>query len=196
MEDSKIPSKSLFGLRSNLLFGSSSDFLFVFDDLRLVDDDIIGDGGLDSELLSWIRFVGKHNLNLDSHDSLLEENVSDGDIDVVVLGLTSADHVSLLEFHGLGSLLLELTGDNDFATLSTILDNGLNNVVSSQSKRDVLEELVVHGFNLSGSAETLVLDGVSENLDLIIRVSESLLEELSEFLVFLSLNTNNLLGLS
>jgi len=102
----------------------------------------------------------------------------------------------LLEFHGLGSLLLELTGDNDFATLSTILDNWLNNVVSSQSKRDVLEELVVHGFNLSRSAETLVLDGVSENLDLIIRVSESLLEELSEFLVFLSLNTNNLLGLS
>jgi hypothetical protein len=177
-------------------FNGSSDFLFFLLSLRLGNNDVIGDRSLDTELLGWIRFVRKHNLYLNTHNSLLEENVSNCNIDVIILGLTSADHVSLLEFHGLGSLLLEFTRDDNFATLGTILNNWFNDVVGSKSEWHILEQFVVHSFNLSRSAETLVLNGIGENLDLVVSNLESLLDELSEFLVFLAFNTNNLFGLS
>jgi len=87
-----------------LLLLLSSDFLLVFVSLGVVDDDVIGDGDFNSVLSLGV--VGLHDLYLDSHDSLLEEDVSDGDVDEVQLRLSGADHVSLLELHGLGSLLL------------------------------------------------------------------------------------------
>ena len=52
----------------------------------------------------WV--VWQHDLDGDSHDSLLEEDVSDCGIQIVDSRLTSVDHESLSELHGLGSLLL------------------------------------------------------------------------------------------
>jgi len=69
-----------------LLLLLSSDFLLVFVSLGVVDDDVIGDRDFNSVLALGV--VGLHDLYLDSHDSLLEEDVSDGDVDEVQLGLT------------------------------------------------------------------------------------------------------------
>jgi hypothetical protein len=60
--------------------------------LGIVDLDLIGHLELDSELASGI--VGKEDLDLDSHDTLLEEDVTIGEIDEIEFGLTRGDDVA------------------------------------------------------------------------------------------------------
>ena len=64
--------------------------------------------------------MGKHNLDLKSDNTLSEHNVSDGGVDVLSDGVTSVDHKTVSEFHGLGSLTSQLAGDDDFATLKLL----------------------------------------------------------------------------
>ena len=75
--------------------------------LGLLDDDLVREVSVDaSELASEIN--RNHNLDLNTHDTLLEENVSNGAVNVLVLGLAGGNEVSLLVLHGLGTLLTEL----------------------------------------------------------------------------------------
>jgi len=105
--------------------------------LGVVDGDVIRNWVGWSVGTSWV--VGEHDLDLASHNSLLEEDVSDGDIQVIQLGLSSADHISLLELHGLGSLLSHLSGDDDLTSSGTtsVLHDGLDDGLSSHSDWNV-----------------------------------------------------------
>ena len=55
----------------------------------------------------------KFFFDLKTHDTLLHEHVTLGYGDVQIFGLTSGDHVSILEFHDLGTLGAHLTGDGN-----------------------------------------------------------------------------------
>lgn len=164
--------------------------------LWVVDGDGIGD---------WVRWsvgtsgvVWEHDLDLASHNSLFEEDVSGGDIQVVQLGLSGADHISLLEFHGLGSLLSHLSGDDDFTSTSTtsVLHDGLDDGLSGHSDWDVSLELGFQVLDLGGSAQTSEGDWGDSQRQLLILISESLLDQLFEFLNFLSINSEDFLWLN
>lgn len=70
----------------------SANFLFGLLFFGVVDLHLVGDLEFHSELASWV--VGEEDLHLDTHDSLLEEDVSVRVIDEVELGLTGRDEVT------------------------------------------------------------------------------------------------------
>jgi len=117
--------------------------------------------------------------------------VAGGDVEVVNLGLTGADHVTLLELHGLGALLLELAGDDNLAALSVVHHDGLDDGVGGESDGDVLEELELQGLDLGGGAETLSLDTLDGEFDGVLGVVEPLLDEEGELSELSALNTDD-----
>lgn len=77
-----------------------SDFLFVLD-FGVSDVDSVGEEDGAAVLSGGV--VGQHDFDFDSHDSLFEEDVADGDVHIVVSGLSSVHHVSTqLEISTLG----------------------------------------------------------------------------------------------
>lgn len=164
--------------------------------LWVVDGDVVWD---------WVRWsvgtcgvVWEHDLDLASHDSLFEEDVSGGNIQVVQLGLSGTDHISLLEFHGLSSLLSHLSGDDDLTSTSTtsILHDSLDDGLSGHSDWDVSLELGLQVLYLGGSAQTSESDWSNSQRQLLILISESLLDQLFEFLDLLSINSEDFLWLN
>ena len=83
--------------------------------------------------------------------------MADGDLKVVLLGLTRGDHVALLEFHGFGSLLGKLAGNDDLASLSLLLVDGLpDDGRDGSSDGDLSEKFQFDGLGHSTGAETLL----------------------------------------
>merc|ERR1711879_408976 len=109
-----------------------------------------------------VRF---ENLDFDSQNTLSEEDVSDGGIDVSkTFGWeTGVDHHTVGEFHTFGSLSSDFTGDDDFATSSTLFHN--------VSKR----------FGLSDSGETSVGNSFDVQVDLTLFVSPSFVDDGGQF---------------
>lgn len=70
--------------------------------LGLDNGDVVGQGLLGSGFAGWV--IGQHNLNLDAQNTLPQEDVSAGGIDIVVAGVTAVDHEAIDKLHGLGSL--------------------------------------------------------------------------------------------
>lgn len=71
------------------------------------------------------------HLNLDTKDTLPEHNVSDGIVNKVLCGLTGVDHETVGELHGFSTSSAELSGYNNFATLSTGLHDKSENTIAS-----------------------------------------------------------------
>lgn len=94
-----------------------------------VDDlDKVGHG-LGGTLLS-LGVVGLEDLDLDTKDTLTEENVTDGVVDVVASGLTGVDKETLGELHRLGTSSTELARDNDLTTVGARLHNVTEDTVA------------------------------------------------------------------
>ena len=68
-----------------------------------------------SDLSSWI--VWQHDFDLETDNTLSEEDVTDGGVDVFGDWVTGVDHKTVSELHGLSSLTSKFTRDDDFATL-------------------------------------------------------------------------------
>ena len=99
----------------------------------------------------------KENLKfilLDAKDTLSEENVTAGHIDVVVCWVSGVNHESVDEPHGLGSLSSKLARHNDLATLSSRLHDETEITVASPSDGQATYELVLEGFGLSNGAQS------------------------------------------
>ena len=79
-----------------LVDNGGSDFFF-FLDLGLVDGDFIGEEDGASVLSGGV--IEKHDLDKNTHNSLFEEHVSHGGVNVVHSGLSGVHHISLLKFH-------------------------------------------------------------------------------------------------
>jgi hypothetical protein len=73
----------------------------------------------------------QHDLDLDTKDTLTEEDVTDSSLDEVTSGLTRVNHETIGELHGLGTSSTELTRDNNFATLSTRFHDETKDTITS-----------------------------------------------------------------
>lgn len=76
--------------------------------------------------------------------------MSDGEVDKVVLGLTCGDDVASAVFHGLRSLLAELTADDAFSTDGSVAHDLLEDGVGGGSDGDLEEQFHLEGFSLGG----------------------------------------------
>jgi hypothetical protein len=173
-----------------LLSLASSNFGLIFILLRISDFDNIGEWVSNTEFTG--RIIGQHDSDLDTHNTLLETDVSDGNIHIVKSGLTRVNHISGLIFHGLSSLLSELTRDNDFTTSGTFLEDVSHDGSGSHSNWNTLQELEFHEFSLSSSAHTLLSDAGDLKFNGISFISESLLDQRGEFSDSETILTKNL----
>ena len=104
-----------------------------------------------------LGIVFLHDFNLDSHHSLLQQDVSGGNLEIVLLGLTRRNHISLLEFHGFSSLLGKLSGNDDLASLRFFLVNGLSNDRGDgSSDGDLSKQFKLDGLSHSSGTESLL----------------------------------------
>jgi len=122
-----------------------------------------------------------HDLDLEAEDTLTEFDVTDGNVDEVVLGLTSGDLVTSGVLLGLSALTTDLTGDHNLATSSvTTAHDGTHNVVGGHTDGGAVKELVLKVLNVGGGGQVLVVrEGLDGELDLVVFIIEvvSLLDE-------------------
>ena len=120
--------------------------------LGLVDGDHIGQ--VLSRTSLALRIHRLHDLHLHSEHTLLDEDVADSLIDELLAGITGLNHVSLLELHGISTLLAELSGHNNLASLGTSLQSAANDSVSGTADGKTSQKLVLEslGLNLRGQA--------------------------------------------
>jgi len=134
-----------------------------------------------------------HDLDLDTQDTLSEEDVAGSVVDEVVGGLTRVDHESVSELHALGTGSPELSGNDDLATLSTALHDEPEDTIASPSDGQTVEELVSEGLALGDGGETTVGDLGGVEGDGVLGELEALLDEGGELADAASLLTEDLL---
>lgn len=186
-------------------------FLLGFD-----DGDGIGKRLLGSGLALWV--AAAHDLDLDTENTLTEENVTGGRVDEFLGGVTGVDHEAILDFnqlllspfsnivsmcyrfktyselHGLSTGSTELAGDDNLATLSTALHDEPENTIACPTDGKTVEQLVTEGLALSDSGETTVLDLGGVQRDRVLGEPETLLDERGELANAAALLAQNLLG--
>jgi len=147
--------------------------LLGFEDVNLIWEDFLVSALADLETL--------HDLDLDAENTSTELSVTDGDVDKVVLWLTSGNLVTSSVLLGLGTLTTDLTRDDNLATNgSTSAHDGTNDVVGSETHGGAGEELVLKDLSVGGGAKVLVVvEGLDREVDLVVFVVEvvSLLNE-------------------
>jgi hypothetical protein len=155
-----------------------------------------GDGVRESLLGAGLALgVGAaHDLDLDTQNTLAEENVTGSVVNEVLGGLTRVDHEAVGELHGLGTGSTKLTGDNNLTTLGTRLHDETEDTIAGTSNGETVEELVSEGLALSDGGETTVLDLGGVEGDGVLGELESLLDERGELANAAALLTENLLG--
>lgn len=115
-----------------------------------------------------------HDLYFKTEDTLTEFDVTDSNINEVVLGLTSGDLVTGVVLLGLGTLSTDLSGDNNLATGgTTTTHDGSHDVVGGHTDGGTVEQLVLKGLDVSGGGEFLeVGEGLDGKLDLVVFIVE------------------------
>jgi hypothetical protein len=109
--------------------------------LGLQDGDNIGQHSLGSD--NSLGVVGKHDRHLDSEHTLGHEHVSHGGIDILAVGLTSLDHISISELLGLGTLSSQLSGDSHLGSLGARLHNESEHTIASTTDGKSANKLVL-----------------------------------------------------
>jgi len=139
--------------------------------LGLQDLDVIGH----NLLVSTDADLGTlHDLDFKTKDTLTELDVTDGNIDEVLLGLTSGDLVTSVVLLGLCALTTDLTGDHNFATGGTTTSHdGSHDVVGGHTDGGTVKQLVLEGLDVGGGGEFLkVGEGLDGELDLVVLIVE------------------------
>ena len=162
--------------------------------LRLVDDDDIRLGDLGTHAATGI--VRKHDDNLKTTDTRAHKDVLLGNVLVDDARITSLDHVTITEGHGIGTLGASLATDSDLTTTSTGLHDEANDAIASTTDSKTLEKLVLEGLTLSNGAETTVQDALDIELDLTLTETETLLDNGSKLTDALTILTEDSLGAS
>ena len=172
-------------------------FSFVFVSFLLNEGDDVGKGLADSEsfTLGGEGVVGKHNSDLNTNDTLSETDVSDGGVHVGDSGLSGVDHVSVSELHALGSLLSDLSGDNDFATLGASLEHLSDDVGGGSSDGDTEEKSLLEVLSLLLGVETAVGGLLGEEDELVVGGSVEAVSLLDETFKLLDLDSGLLGGI-
>lgn len=149
---------------------------------RLGDTGLLGGGGV------------SHNLDLDTEDTLSQQNVTGGSVNEVSDGLTGVDHETVGELHGLGSGGSQLSGDNNLDTLGAGVHNVSDNTVGGSSDGQTVEQLVLDGLALGDGRQTSLLDSLSVDGDGALGESESLLDKRHELSDSSAVLTEHLVG--
>jgi len=101
---------------------------------------VVGQWTFWSGLASWVPW--KHDLDLNSQDSLTQQDVTSGSVDVIVARITRVDHQTINELHGLGTLTTELSGNDNFATLGARLHDEAEDTIAGATNGQTSDELV------------------------------------------------------
>lgn len=95
------------------------------------------------------NFSTLHNLDLDTEDTLAKLDVTDGDINEILLGLTSRDLVASVVLLSLCTLATNLTRDDHFtASCTSATHDCTQDVVGSHTDGNTVEELVFKCLNI------------------------------------------------
>jgi len=140
------------------------------------------------------RVGAAHDLDLDTQDTLSEEDVTGSVVNEVLGGLTGVNHEAVGELHGLGTGSTELTRDNNLTTLGTRLHDETEDTIAGTSNGKTVQKLVSEGLALSDGGETTVLNLGGVKGDGVLGELESLLDERGELANAAALLTENLLG--
>lgn len=135
-----------------------------------------------------------HDLDLDTKDTLAEENVAGGLVDEVLGGLAGVDHEAVSELHGLGTGSTELARDDDLATLGAGLHDEAEDTVAGTADGETVQQLVAEGLALSDGGQTAVLDLGGIQRDRVLGKLEALLDERGELADAATLLAEDLLG--
>lgn len=169
--------------------------------------DGLGDGGLllgveDSDSIRQ-RLLGAslalgigaaHDLNLDTQDTLTEQDVTGSTVDEVLGGLTRVDHEAIGELHGLGTGSTELARDDDLATLGARLHDEAEDTIASTTNSQTVQQLVAERLALGDGGQTTVLDLGGVEGDAVLGELEALLDQAGELADAATLLAENLLG--
>lgn len=169
------------GLENGLLF------------LGFVDGDGVWERLLRAGLA--VRVRATHDLDLDTQDTLAEQDVTSGSVDEVLGGLTRVDHEAVGELHGLGTSGTELSGDDDLATLGAGLHDEAEDTIACTTDGQTVEELVAEGLALSDGGQATVLDLGGVQRDRVLGELEALLDQGGELADAAALLTEDFLGL-
>ena len=166
---------------------------------------VLGLGDLDEVGHDLVLAVGHadlgalHDLDLKTKHTLAELNATDGNIDEIVLGLTSGDLITLSVLLGLGTLATHLTGDHDLATDgATSAHHSAEDVVGGHTHGGTGQELELEGLNVSSGAKVAIVgDGLDGKVDLVVAVVEvvSLLDQRLDLLDLTGLLGDEVLSL-
>jgi hypothetical protein len=168
-------SLGLDGLGAVVLGDGLEDSLLL---LGLDNGDGVGESLLGAGLALGIRTA--HDLDLDTEDTLAEENVTGSAVDEVLSGLTGVDHEAIGELHGLCASGTELARDDNLATLGAGLHDETEDTIAGTTNGKTVQELVAERLALSNGAETAVLDLGGVERDGVLGELEALLDERSE----------------
>lgn len=135
-----------------------------------------------------------HDLDLDTQDTLAEEDVAGGAVDEVAGGLAGVDHEAVGELHGFGTGSAQLTGDDDLATLGAGLHDEAEDTVAGTADGETVEELVAQRLALGDGGETAVLDLGGIERDAVLGELEALLDQRGQLADAASLLAEDLLG--
>ena len=183
---SRLSSRSL---RTVILAHGLNHWLLL---LWLNDSDGIRQCLLRARLSFWVRTT--HDLDLDTENTLSEQNVTGSGIDEVFCWLTGVDHETISELHALGTSSTQLSGHDNLATLSTALHDESEDTIACSANSETVEQLVSEGLALGDGGETAVLDLGGVQGDGVLGELEALLDEGGEFADSSSLLAENLLS--
>jgi len=160
--------------------------------LGLQNSNNIGQQGLGAH--DALGVVGKHDSHLDTQNTLSHHHVTDGGLDILLVSVTSLDHVTIGELLGLGSLASNLAGHGHLSTLGAGLHDEAKHTVASTTDGKATEELVLKGLSLGLGVEASVGNAVSEDLNSALGEVESLLHHGGELSDSLTLLAKDILG--
>lgn len=160
--------------------------------LGVKDGNGVGQGGRWAGLALGVGAT--HDLDLDTEDTLAEQNVTGGAVDEVLGGLTRVDHEAIGELHGLGTGSTELARDNNLATLGARLHDEAQHTVAGTTDGQTVKELVAEGLALGDGGKTTVLDLGGVERDAVLGELEALLDQAGELADAATLLTEDLLG--
>jgi len=160
--------------------------------LGLDDGDVVGERSLGSGFAR--RIVGQHDFHLDAQNSLTQEDVSDGGVDVLLGGVAAVNHQTIDELHRLGSLTAKLAGNHHFASLGAGLHDKPEDAIAGATNGETADEFVAERLGLSDGAKTAGRNLLGVELDCAIGIVEPLLDDRSEFANALAFVTQHILS--
>lgn len=160
--------------------------------LGVHEADRIGEGHLGAE--DALRIPVLHDLDLDTEDTLAEQDVADGIVNEIAARLTGMDHEARHKLHRLGTLAAELTADDNLNTLGTGLHDEVQDTSTGTADSQAGEQLVTERLSLGNSRQTTVLHLLGEELDGALGEAETLLDDGSQLADAAAVLTKDVLG--